>query len=98
MNRVSAANQARSPGSYCIRSAFRRSTAFLRRSTQQFGVLCPAPLDTRTARLDNQRISRQTTLSSTWPASYHHTSRADETSRSTTRSSFRRYRIVIGAQ
>ena len=89
MNRVSAANQTRSPGSYRIRPGFRRSTAFSCRSTSNSAFFSPSPRTTRTARLNNQRISRQTILSSTWPANQHRTSRAGETSRSTTRSSFR---------
>jgi len=89
MNRVSAANQARSAGSYRTRPAFRRSTAFSCRSTSNSASFSRSPLDTRTARLNNQRISRQTILSSTWSANHHRTSRTGETSRSTTRSSFR---------
>ena len=76
MNRVSAANQVRSPGAYRIRSAFRRGTAFSCRSTSNSAFFSPSSRITRTARLNNQRISRQTILSSTWPANHHRTSRA----------------------
>ncbi len=76
MNRVSAANQARSAGSYRTRPAFRRSTAFSSRSASNSAFFAPSPRTTSTARLNNQRISRQTILSSTWPANHHRTSRA----------------------
>jgi hypothetical protein len=79
MNRVSAANQARSPGSYRIRPAFRRSTAFSCRSTSSSALFARSPRTTRTARLNNQRISRQAIFSSTWPANQHRTSLGDET-------------------
>ena len=70
MNRVSAANQARSPGSYRIRPALRRSTAFSCRSTSSSAFFSSSP---RTTRLNNQRMNRQTILSSTWPANHHRT-------------------------
>jgi len=89
MNRVSAANQARSAGSYRTRPAFRRSTAFWCRSTSNSAFFSPSPRTTRTARLNNQRISRQAILSSTRSANHHHASPAGEAGRSTTRSSFR---------
>ncbi len=89
MNRVSAVNQARSPGSYRIRPAFRRSTAFSCRSTTSSAFFSSSPRTTRTARLNNQRMSRQTILSSTWSANHHRTSLAGGTARSTTRSRFR---------
>jgi hypothetical protein len=79
MNRVSAANQARSPESYRIRPAFRRSTAFSCRSTSSSAFFSPSPRTTRAAKLNNQRISRQTILSSTWPANHHRFSRAGKT-------------------
>jgi hypothetical protein len=78
MNRVSAANQARSPGSYRTRPAFRRSTAFWCRSASNSAFLSPSPRTTRTARLNNQRISKQAILSSTRPANHHHASLAGE--------------------
>jgi hypothetical protein len=71
MNRMSAANQARSAGSYRIRPAFRRSTAFSCQSASNSAFFFPSPRITRIARLNNQRISRQTILSSTWPANHH---------------------------
>jgi hypothetical protein len=78
MNRMSAANQVRSAGSYRIWPAFRRSTAFWCRSTSNSAFFSASPRTTRTARLNNQRISRQTILSSTWSASHHRTSIAGE--------------------
>jgi transposase-like protein len=63
-------------GSYRIRPAFRRSTAFSCRSASSSAFFSSSPRTTRTARLNNQRISRQAILSSTWPASHHRTSRA----------------------
>jgi hypothetical protein len=84
MNRVSAANHARSAGSYRTRPAFRRSTVFSCRSTSSSAFFSRSPRTTRMARLNNQRISRQTILSSTWLANHHRTSRAGETARSTT--------------
>jgi len=86
MNRVSAVNEARSPGSYRIRPAFRRSTAFSCRSASSSAFFSASP---RTTRLNNQRISRQTILSSTRSANHHRTSIAGQKGRSTTRSSFR---------
>ena len=79
MNRVSAANQARSPGSYRIRPAFRRSTAFSCRSTSNSAFFSLSSWITRIARLNNQRISRQAILSSTWSANHHCTSLAGKT-------------------
>ena len=71
MNRVSAANQTRSAGSYRTLPAFRRSTAFSSRTTSNSAFFAPVPRDTRTARPNNQRISRQTILSSIRPANHH---------------------------
>jgi hypothetical protein len=84
VNRVSAANQARSAGSYRIRPAFRRSTAFSCRSTSNSAFVSRSPLDIRTARLNNQRMSRQTILSSTWPANHHRANRTGQMGRQTT--------------
>jgi hypothetical protein len=78
MNRVSAANQARSAGSYRTRPAFRRSTAFWCRSTSNSAFFSSSLRTTRTARLNNQRISRQAILSSTWSANHHRASLAGE--------------------
>jgi putative transposase len=58
------------------RPAFRRSTAFSCRSTSSSASFSRSPPTTRIARLKNQRISRQTILSSTWLANHHRTSRA----------------------
>jgi hypothetical protein len=58
MNHVSAVNQARSAGSYRTRPAWRRSTAFSWRSTRISASLASYPRNTRTATLNNQRISR----------------------------------------
>jgi hypothetical protein len=88
MNRESAANQTRPAGSYRTRPPFRRSTAFSCRSTSSSAFFARSPRNT-TVRPDNQRISRQTILSSTSSANHHRTSLAGETDRSTTRSSFR---------
>jgi hypothetical protein len=96
MNRVSAANQARSAGSYRTRPACRRSTAFSCRSTSNSAPFARSLRATRTARPNNQRISRQAILSSTRPANHHRTSHADETGRSTTRSSFRAAQASAG--
>ena len=85
MNRVSTANQARPPGSYRTRPTFRRSTAFSCRSTSSSASLAWSPRNTRTARPNNQRISKQTSLSNT-PSVNHHSTK---TGSSTTRSSFR---------
>jgi DDE domain len=52
----------------------RRSTAFWCRSTINSAFFSPSPRTTRTARLNNQRISRQAILSSTWSANHHHAS------------------------
>jgi len=71
MNCVSAANQARSAGSYRTRPACRRSTAFSCRSTSNSASLSPSPRTIRTARLNSQRISRQTILSSTTGSANH---------------------------
>ena len=65
MNRLSAANQARSPGSYCTRPAFWRSTAFSCRSTSNSASLACSPRNIRTTRPNDQRISSQEILSST---------------------------------
>ena len=89
MNRVSAVNEARSPGSYRIRPAFRRSTAFSCRSASSSAFFARSPRNTSTVRPNNQRISRQTLLSSTRSANHHRTSIAGQKGRSTTRSSFR---------
>jgi hypothetical protein len=58
MNWVSAANQARSAGSYRTRPAVRRSTAFSCRSTSNSASFTLSPRNTRTTRPNNQRISR----------------------------------------
>jgi hypothetical protein len=75
MNRVSAANQARSPGSCRIRPAFLRSTAFSCRSTSSSASFARSPRTITAARLNNQRISGQTILSSTRSANHHRLSR-----------------------
>ena len=58
MNRMSAANQARSPGSYRTRPAFRRSTAFSCRSTSSSAFFAWSPRNIRTPRPKVQRMSR----------------------------------------
>jgi hypothetical protein len=85
MNCTSAANQARSAVSYRARPAFRRSTAFSCRSASSPASFARSLRKTKTARLNDQRMSRQTILSSIRSANHHRTSRAGETSSSTTR-------------
>jgi hypothetical protein len=79
MNHVSAANQARSLGSYRTRPVCRRSTAFLVPEHQQLGVLRLVPPNIRTAKPKVQLMSMQVILSSTRPASHHRIIRAGET-------------------
>ena len=71
MNRVSTVNQTRSAGSYRTRPAFRRSTAFSCRSTSNSAFFARSPRNTSTVRPNNQRISRQTILSSARSANHH---------------------------
>ena len=58
MSRVSAANQARSAGSYRIRLVWRRSTAFSCRSTSSSASVARSARNTRTARPSTQRVSK----------------------------------------
>jgi hypothetical protein len=60
-------------GSYRIRRALRRSTAFSCRSTSSSALFARSPLTTTTARLNSQRISRHAILSSTWQANHRRT-------------------------
>ena len=65
MNCVSIPNQARPAGSYRIQRAFLRSTVFSCRSPSNSALFAWPPRNSRTARLNNQRISRQTIFSRT---------------------------------
>ena len=58
INKASAANQARSAGSYRTRPAVRRSTAFSCRSTSNSASFAWSPSNTSATRPNSQRISR----------------------------------------
>jgi hypothetical protein len=75
MNRASAANQARSAGSYRTRPTCRRSTAFSCRSISSSASFAASPRNTRTP--------RQAILCCTRPANHHHASHAARNGRST---------------
>jgi hypothetical protein len=57
-SRVSAANQARSPGSYRSRPTCRRSTAFSCRSTSSSASFARSPQNTRATRLSTRHVSQ----------------------------------------
>jgi len=65
-------------GSYRTRPACRRSTAFSCGSTSNSASLSLSPRTIRTARLNSQRISRQTILSSTGSANHRRASHVGE--------------------
>ena len=71
-SRASAANQARSAGSYRTRPACRRSTAFSCRSTSSSASFARSLRNTRTARPSTRHVSKYTILSSTRQANQHH--------------------------
>jgi hypothetical protein len=93
MNRVSAANQARSPGSYRTQPAFRRSTAFWCRSTSNSASLAWSPRSIGATRPKDQRIGRQAILGSTRPANHRSGRPAAAAAGQTTRSSIRAARV-----
>ncbi|MBV9449130.1 MAG: hypothetical protein JO345_24855 [Streptosporangiaceae bacterium] len=57
ISRASAANQARSAGSYWIRPACRRSTAFSCRSTSSSASFARSPRNASTIRLSTRHMS-----------------------------------------
>ena len=71
ISRVSAVNHTRSAGSYRIRPACRRSTAFWCRSTSSSASMARSLRNTRTARAATRRTIRQMILSGTRPANHH---------------------------
>jgi hypothetical protein len=78
MSRASAANHTRSAGSYRIRLAWRRRTAFSCRSTSSSASFARSLRSTRTARPSIRRTSRQAILSSIRPANHHRALAAGE--------------------
>ena len=70
---ASAANQARSAGSYRIRPAFRRNTAFSCRSTSNSASFARSPRKTSATRPNSQRLRRYEIFRSTRTANQHHT-------------------------
>jgi hypothetical protein len=78
ISRVSAVNHTRSAGSYRIRPACRRSTAFSCRSTSSSASLARSLRNTRTARAATRRTIRQMILSAARPANHHRLPAADD--------------------
>jgi len=80
MNEASAANQARSAGSFRIRSAFQRSTVFSCRSTSSSASFARFPRSISTTSSNSRRISRYEIFRATRPANHHRIRPAVDTS------------------